>query len=83
MPKIVKSMHYKHWPLVLLLILYTVVLLCQVLLATFIASRIKICCGDDVYQVPQLLLFTKLQVLQNFKKMLQLRKQCEHPYAKK
>ena len=28
-------------------------LLCQVSSATFIASRVKICLGDDVYQVPQ------------------------------
>ena len=27
--------------------------LCQALPATFIASRVKICPGDDVYHVPQ------------------------------
>ena len=28
-------------------------LLCQVLPATFIALRVKMCWGDDVYQVPR------------------------------
>ena len=34
-------------------------LLCHVLPATFIASQVKICRGDDVYQVPQLSTFHK------------------------
>ena len=42
-------------------------LLCQVSPATFIASLVKICWGDDVHQVPQTSTFHKSPATQKLK----------------